>query len=314
VIVLRACALGDLVLTGPLLHRIEEAFLVAHGEHVELARAAGWVGGGLDADLAGLHALYSPQPDPARLAAPLRERLARAESVLVLGRPGARRDTLLRGLRASGAGDLHAHDPLPPAGVHAADHLARAFPGAPEPAQPRIALSERVLALREQALARAGIDPGARLIALHPGAGSPAKCWPAARWAELWRALGCQASAVVICGPADLDAARELSQDIDSPVLTEPPLPELAAVLAGCAALLGHDSGISHLSAALGVPTLALFGPTDPLGWAPRGPRVSVLQAPDGELARLDVARVSRAARELVELDPAGSAAQGVKV
>jgi ADP-heptose:LPS heptosyltransferase len=307
VIVLRACALGDLVLTGPLLERIDEPFLVAHAEHVALARAAGWVAGGLDADLAGLHALYPDEPEPARLAGPLRERLARAEPVLVLGRPGARRDALLRGLRSAGAVELHAHDPLPPAGVHAADHLARALPGALAAAQPSIALPEGALALRGAALARAGIETRAPLIALHPGAGSPAKRWPAPRWAELWRALGSGAGAVVICGPADLEAARELGGAIGAPLLAGASLLELAAVLSGCAALLGHDSGVSHLSAALGVPTLALFGPTDPAGWAPRGPRVAVLR--EGELARLDPERVLRAARELL----AARAAEGAR-
>lgn len=300
-IVLRACALGDLVLTGPLLERITAAYLVAHAEHVELARAAGWVEAGIDADLCGLHALYADEPDPARLAKPLRERLARAEPVLVLGRPGARRDALLRGLRAAGARELYAHDPLPEPGVHAADHLGRALGAGPEPARPRIALPASARALREAALARAGIDPRARLIALHPGAGSPAKRWPARSWAELWRALGSGARPALVCGPADLEAARELARRIDAPLLAGLALLELAAVLGGCAALLGHDSGVSHLAAALGIPTLALFGPTDPAQWAPRGPHVCVLRAPDGELAQLDPARVVRSARELLE-------------
>jgi len=301
VIVLRACALGDLVVTGPLLERIEAPYLVAHAEQVALARAAGWVEAGLDADLAGLHALYADPPDPERLARPLRERLARAEPVLVLGRPGGRCDALLRGLRAAGARVIHAHDPLPPGGVHAADHLAPAL-GWPrrEPASPRIALSQSARAPGDAALGRRGIDPRVSRIAIHPGAGALAKRWPALRWAELWNGLGSEELAVTICGPADAEAAGELEMRIHAPVLAELSLLELAAVLAGSRALFGHDSGVSHLAAALGVPTLALFGPTDPAQWAPRGPRVRVLRAPDGDFERLEAAEVLGAARDLL--------------
>jgi len=55
------------------------------------------------------------------------------------------------------------------------------------------------------------------------------------------------------------------------------PLPYLAALLARCQVVVGHDSGITHLAAAVGTATLALFGSTDPLVWGPRSPRACVL-------------------------------------
>ena len=58
------------------------------------------------------------------------------------------------------------------------------------------------------------------------------------------------------------------------------PLVTLALELRNCALFLGHDSGISHLAAALGVPSLLLYGPTDPAVWAPRNRGVRILRAP----------------------------------
>jgi ADP-heptose:LPS heptosyltransferase len=55
------------------------------------------------------------------------------------------------------------------------------------------------------------------------------------------------------------------------------PLPELANALAGCRRFMGHDSGVSHLAAAVGTPSVLLFGPTDPAMWAPPGGNVRVI-------------------------------------
>jgi ADP-heptose:LPS heptosyltransferase len=52
---------------------------------------------------------------------------------------------------------------------------------------------------------------------------------------------------------------------------------------------IGHDSGVSHLAASWGAPTLALFGPTDPAVWAPVGPRVRVVRAREGRMDSLTV-------------------------
>ncbi|MFA5058011.1 MAG: glycosyltransferase family 9 protein, partial [Opitutaceae bacterium] len=56
------------------------------------------------------------------------------------------------------------------------------------------------------------------------------------------------------------------------------PLPALAVQLAQCRLFLGHDSGLSHLAAAVGTPCVLLFGPTDPAMWAPPGGHVRVIR------------------------------------
>ena len=69
------------------------------------------------------------------------------------------------------------------------------------------------------------------------------------------------------------------------------PLAELARRLQSCLGFIGHDSGISHLAAALGVAALVLWGETNETVWRPRGERVTVLRWPEG-LQGLPVERV----------------------
>ena len=62
-------------------------------------------------------------------------------------------------------------------------------------------------------------------------------------------------------------------------------LPELAAVLERCALFIGNDSGVTHLAAAVGTPTVALFGPASMSIWEPRGERVRVVRFGAGDVA-----------------------------
>ena len=131
-------------------------------------------------------------------------------------------------------------------------------------------------------------------IAIHPGSGSARKNWPVESWAQLGTRLLAADPArriVLIGGEADRPTLQTLRAAWGDGALVaqDLALPHLAAVLEKCAVFLGHDSGISHLAAAVGTPCLLLFGPTDPAVWAPANPHVSVLRAPDGDLARLDV-------------------------
>jgi heptosyltransferase III len=87
--------------------------------------------------------------------------------------------------------------------------------------------------------------------------------------------------------PAHARSSRATGQDASPPrpgrhrvpVLSDCTLLETAEALSACAAYVGNDSGITHLAAALGVPVVALFGPTDPALWGPRGPKVTILRA-----------------------------------
>ena len=85
---------------------------------------------------------------------------------------------------------------------------------------------------------------------------------------------------LLLVGPADDEVVRDLATRLDRPVavIANGPLLVLAALLRRARCYLGNDSGLGHLAGLLGVPTLALFGPTDPARWAPVGPRVRVLR------------------------------------
>lgn len=110
--------------------------------------------------------------------------------------------------------------------------------------------------------ANAPVPGGA--IAIHPGAGSVAKRWPAGSFIEVARELARHSIEVVwILGPAeDLELPR------GSSILHSPDLRQLALALRGMRAFLGNDSGITHLAEAAGCRTLGLFGPTNPAVWA----------------------------------------------
>jgi heptosyltransferase-3 len=124
-------------------------------------------------------------------------------------------------------------------------------------------------------------SPNAATIAVHPGSGSPRKNWPAERWREVIARL--PAPVLLIRGEAEAERWNALGPNLSSgaanpEIAANLPLEALIAKLAQCRLFLGHDSGISHLAAACGVPSLLLFGPTDPAVWAPPAPHVRVIR------------------------------------
>jgi ADP-heptose:LPS heptosyltransferase len=110
--------------------------------------------------------------------------------------------------------------------------------------------------------------PGATVI--HPGASSPARRWPAGRWAAVARAA--PGPVVVTAGPGEHALARAVA-DRGGAELFEGDLHELAALVAGAARVLCADTGIAHLATALRTPSVVLFGPTSPARWGPPAAR-----------------------------------------
>lgn len=125
-----------------------------------------------------------------------------------------------------------------------------------------------------------GIDK--EIIAIHPGSGSPKKCWPIAKFIELikWIREDIRAKILLIIGPAEdrlIKQLLELAEKNDLLVARNFSLNHLAAILSQCCMYIGNDSGITHLAAAVGIPTLALFGPTDFRIWPPQNKKVKCL-------------------------------------
>jgi heptosyltransferase III len=134
------------------------------------------------------------------------------------------------------------------------------------------------------------------VLALHPGSGSERKNWPKEKWKELLRDLINRSSfrLLLVGGEAEGDLLRNLLNDLPRErveLAGSLPLNDLASLLKGCAGFIGHDSGITHLAAAVGIPTLALWSNTAVEVWRPQGEHVVILKEVRG-IATLSVARV----------------------
>jgi len=122
---------------------------------------------------------------------------------------------------------------------------------------------------------------GRRRVLLHPGSGGRTKCWPIECYEVLAHRLRSDGYAVAwMIGPVELDWFGEAFRERlarTARVVYEEDLFRAASVIACADAFVGNDSGVSHVAAALGVPTIALFVASDPRVWHPIGPTVWVL-------------------------------------
>jgi predicted lipopolysaccharide heptosyltransferase III len=120
------------------------------------------------------------------------------------------------------------------------------------------------------------------LIMLQPGARYWFKAWPAEQFAELADRLAawCRARVLIGGGPDERELAESIrgrASSAPSVVAGRTTLLQYAALLNRCALFVGNDNGPMHMAAALGVPVVALFGPSDPAVWGPRGGRAEIL-------------------------------------
>lgn len=121
-----------------------------------------------------------------------------------------------------------------------------------------------------------GLPPDMPLLAIHVGSGSPLKSWLPRRWAAVADGLAARFGAQVVLtgGPGEgemVDAVRAYMRSPAHVLVGQTDLGSLAAVFLRCRLVLGADSGPLHLATALGVPTVRLYGPTDPRVFGPWG-------------------------------------------
>ena len=145
---------------------------------------------------------------------------------------------------------------------------------------------------------RAAVRDCRPTIVFHPGSGSETKNWPIENWVELGDALRNEGHDIFVVG-AEADTAqiatlKSVWKGKAVRFVENLPLPHLAALLEGTT-FIGHDSGISHIAAAVNANCLLLFGPTDPTIWAPAGDNVRLLRAPENDFTLLEVKTVAAA-------------------
>lgn len=171
--------------------------------------------------------------------------------------------------------------PFRPSGsrIHMADYFLSCLGiGTPRGAPPDIPIRPDAIDWCRRFWRQNGLE-GKKALVLAPGSGAQEKNWPAEFYAMVaeWWEQEYDGKAVVVLGPVEEERARDRNPRGRAVVIRGLDLARLAALISRCDFYLGNDSGVTHLAAALGVETVALFGPTDPLQWAPYGRRVTVI-------------------------------------
>ncbi len=159
---------------------------------------------------------------------------------------------------------------------------------------------ERLAIFDADPVPRLGLGPCADVsttLALHPGSGSERKNWPEERWAELllWLIEATRMPLLLVGGEAEGGRLERLAAPWPRSrvqIARSLPLAELARRLQHCAGFVGHDSGITHLAAALELPCLVLWADSAEAIWRPQGKHIRVLRAATG-LSSLSVERVA---------------------
>lgn len=288
VLVIRGGAIGDFILTLPAIRLLREMITGCHLEVIgypsiaELARTAGLADSIRSFDHRTMAMLFAKN-------APIDEALAehlRSFNLVVsfLYDPdGLFKASMERiGIKTF----IECSSRVQNEGEHASKQLAKG-------------LETLAMFLDDEQLRRAQFDrrlDQTKRIAIHVGSGSVKKNWPLEHWLRLADELPAD-EIVFITGEAEQERGVKITKHVNWHAL---PLTELAGRLSTCSAFFGHDSGISHLAAACGVPSLLLFGPTNPAVWAPPQTWVTVLHEDSGDLAALSFEKVKLAATQVV--------------
>jgi ADP-heptose:LPS heptosyltransferase len=281
VLIFHLGAIGDFILTWPLamalgrLHPQSRILYITHGQKGELAERVlrvEW------ADIEeGWHHLFGPEP---RVPEAVVRRLSAAHSICsFIARPD---DIWTRNARALSHAEtqLLTLEPRPPAGYarHATDFLIEQLESTPAL---KSATEQMRRAARQRGACSRGPDEGH--IVIHPGSGGERKNWPRHHFVELIERLRRAGKRVrVVLGdveaekwsPADVSAFEAAADQVVRPTR----LTELMDVVGRASVVVANDSGPAHLAGICSVPTVVLFGPTDPAVWAPLGPAVTTLR------------------------------------
>ena len=287
ILIIRPGALGDVVVTLPAIEAVRNHFenaqieIMGYSSFLEIVKGrfyADTISRFDQADIAPLFMRNSSVP------ASLINKLSNTD--LIISFVSDKEQIMVGNLRASGAKHVIHYEPFPSESehIHIIDHFLRCLDllGVHHSNKiPKIFLKGEDVLLGEKFLNDRVVDPKKMLVAVHPGSGSRQKCWPMDRYAEiiLWLKEEMDTQILLISGPADTGIVEALRVKVrDKFILVDHlPVPILAAIIKRCKLFVGNDSGITHLAAAVGTPTISIFAPTDPSMWGPRGEQVKIL-------------------------------------
>jgi ADP-heptose:LPS heptosyltransferase len=273
-------ALGDFLLTTPLalaLARIHPQSRVIYVTHAQKGALAEKLLGIESTNIElGWHHLYS---DAGQLPPPARKLVENAHTIYsFIAAPDEPWCRQVR--RLAPRADLCSLRPTPPPDYpgHYTDHLLSQLTARRAAHE---ALRQMLQAIQHRGLVASTPRPRPRIITLHPGSGSPAKCWPPDHFLALARRLRDAGHRVkILLGETELDRwpagqidAFAAVADLRRPATCM----DLFHELQDSSLFLGNDSGPAHLAGLLGLPTFILFGPTNPALWHPLGPSIHTL-------------------------------------
>jgi len=296
IMIIRPAALGDTLMLAPGLSNSRkwgEVVVAGRKPGIDLLKPL--VSRCLDFEGSGWHALFMEVPEPG-VTLPLREMdkiiaflndpQRVVEKNLELFFPGAS-IAVLPGYPDEGQP------------VHVAIHLARALEKSGLPVHAETVMKEAM----KHPLLLSGPRPRLRIV-FHPGSGGAQKNHPPEFWMNLVRAFrennpGIEELPVILLGPAEEKLLPLLSGKKDAEILFSPDMDRLSLLLREALIYVGHDSGITHLAAMLGAPTIALFRRTSVAQWHPLGPKVKVIEASASSPELVE--KVLSAAREFLQ-------------
>jgi heptosyltransferase-3 len=300
ILIIRPGALGDTLMLIPALAQMRgkaEVTLAARMPGLEYLRP--FAHECLDYERTGWHHLFvdDPLPDVKPPFSPVDLAVA-----FVNNRDGKVRDNL-RIFLPQASIHVFPSSPRQEETIHAAFYLAKCMERSGCPLDPRTALEEAVRRplLRDNLLAGEG-----KGIVIHPGSGGIAKNHPIDFWMTMLQAFKYRLSLgenafVLLLGPAEesfLSFYRQRFRDEGTEIIFSPRKEALVRLLGSAPLYVGHDSGITHLAAMLGTPTIALFRSSRVDQWRPLGPRVKVMEENESSLILIE--EVCKAARDFM--------------
>ena len=279
ILLIRAGALGDTLMLMPAIsHLRKEAEIILAGRYPGIDYLRPYIDGCIDIESSGWHGLFMEgsgqrvpsMPTPDHVAAFVSDPEGNVFKNLKAWFPSA---------------SINIFPVFPPKEnkIHIALYMAQSIKAAGIPIDPARCIED---SLKMPLMADRNSFPGNGGIVLHPGSGSRDKNYPPELWLEIIKRLKDRyphrsKRIIMLLGPAEegmLSFFREAVNQMDARLIYCPERDALIDLLRRASLYIGHDSGITHLAAMMGVPVMAIFRKSSPEQWAPLGPNVKIIR------------------------------------